>query len=47
MLTAFAIVTDGLVVSQFPPGSGPTKASFPMRNATMSAYSAPIAPTPI
>lgn len=28
----------GLVLSQFWPGSGPTKASFPMRNATMSAY---------
>lgn len=34
------IMTEGLVVSQFFPGSGPTKATFPMRNATMSAYSA-------
>lgn len=34
------IMADGLVVSQFFPGSGPTRATFPMRNATMSAYSA-------
>jgi DNA processing protein len=34
------IAADGLVVSQFPPGATPTKATFPMRNATMSAYSA-------
>ncbi len=32
------IEREGLVLSQFWPGSGPTKASFPMRNATMSAY---------
>lgn len=32
------IERDGLVLSQFWPGSGPTKATFPMRNATMSAY---------
>jgi DNA processing protein len=32
------IEQDGLVLSQFLPGSGPTRASFPMRNATMSAY---------
>ena len=29
---------DGLVLSQFWPGSGPTQKSFPMRNVTMSAY---------
>jgi DNA processing protein len=34
------IATDGLVVSQFPPGATPSRATFPMRNATMSAYSA-------
>lgn len=34
------IAIDGLVVSQFPPGATPTRATFPMRNATMSAYSA-------
>jgi DNA processing protein len=34
------IAHDGLVVSQFPPGATPTRATFPMRNATMSAYSA-------
>ncbi|WP_081770486.1 DNA-processing protein DprA [Brevibacterium sp. VCM10] len=28
----------GMVLSQFIPGSAPTKYSFPMRNATMSAY---------
>ncbi|MEV6416294.1 DNA-processing protein DprA [Kribbella sp. NPDC051718] len=28
----------GLVISQFWPGSPPTKTSFPLRNATMSAY---------
>lgn len=28
----------GLVISQFWPGSPPTKISFPLRNATMSAY---------
>jgi DNA processing protein len=32
------IAREGLVLSQFWPGSGPTKATFPMRNATMSAY---------
>jgi DNA processing protein len=32
------IEDDGLVLSQFWPGSGPTRSSFPMRNATMSAY---------
>ncbi len=34
------IAVDGLVVTQFPPGATPTRATFPMRNATMSAYSA-------
>lgn len=34
------IARDGLVVSQFPPGATPSRATFPMRNATMSAYSA-------
>lgn len=34
------IAREGLVISQFWPGSRPTKRSFPMRNATMSAYSA-------
>lgn len=34
-----AIENQGLVLSQFWPGSAPTKASFPMRNAVMSAYS--------
>lgn len=29
---------EGLVLSQFWPGSAPTKATFPMRNATMSAF---------
>ncbi|PWF27093.1 DNA-processing protein DprA [Ancrocorticia populi] len=29
---------DGMVLSQFVPGSPPTRYSFPMRNATMSAY---------
>jgi DNA processing protein len=28
----------GMVLSQFVPGSSPTRYSFPMRNATMSAY---------
>jgi DNA processing protein len=32
------ISTDGLVISQFWPDSPPSKSSFPMRNATMSAY---------
>lgn len=32
------IENQGLVISQFWPGSPPTKATFPMRNATMSAY---------
>jgi DNA processing protein len=32
------IAAKGLVISQFPPGSPPTKASFPMRNAVMSGY---------
>lgn len=32
------IEREGLVLSQFWPGSGPTRSSFPMRNATMSAY---------
>ncbi len=30
---------DGLVLSQFWPGSSPTKYSFPMRNTVMSGYS--------
>jgi len=29
---------QGMVLSQFPPGSSPTQASFPMRNGVMSAY---------
>lgn len=32
------IENEGLVLSQFWPGSSPTKFSFPMRNAVMSAY---------
>lgn len=32
------IARDGLVISQFWPDSPPSKTSFPMRNATMSAY---------
>jgi DNA processing protein len=32
------IAAKGLLVSQFLPGSAPTKASFPMRNAVMSGY---------
>lgn len=32
------IAAQGLVISQFLPGSPPTKASFPMRNAVMSGY---------
>jgi DNA processing protein len=32
------IAAKGLVISQFLPGSSPTKASFPMRNAVMSGY---------
>lgn len=28
----------GMVLSQFPPGSSPTRSSFPMRNGVMSAY---------
>jgi DNA processing protein len=33
------ISDKGLLISQFLPGSSPTKKSFPMRNAIMSAYS--------
>lgn len=33
-----AIENRGMVLSQFWPGSTPTKYSFPMRNAVMSAY---------
>jgi DNA processing protein len=32
------IAARGLVISQFLPGSPPTKVSFPMRNAVMSGY---------
>lgn len=32
------IATQGLIISQFWPDAPPTKQSFPMRNATMSAY---------
>jgi DNA processing protein len=32
------IAADGLVLSQFWPDSPPSRASFPMRNATMSGY---------
>ena len=32
------IASDGLVLSQFWPDAPPSKASFPMRNATMSGY---------
>ena len=32
------IAANGLVISQFLPGSPPTKVSFPMRNAVMSGY---------
>jgi DNA processing protein len=32
------IAAKGLMISQFLPGSPPTKASFPMRNAVMSGY---------
>lgn len=32
------IAARGLVISQFLPGSPPTKASFPMRNAVMGGY---------
>lgn len=32
------IAGDGLVISQFLPGSPPTRTSFPMRNAVMSGY---------
>lgn len=32
------IEREGLVISQFLPGSSPTKYSFPMRNAVMSGY---------
>jgi DNA processing protein len=32
------ITAKGLLISQFLPGSPPTKASFPMRNAVMSGY---------
>ncbi|MFE9245728.1 DNA-processing protein DprA [Nocardiopsis sp. NPDC006938] len=34
------IATRGMLLSQFLPGSPPTKASFPMRNAVMSGYAA-------
>ncbi len=34
------IARNGLVISQFLPDAPPTKASFPMRNAVMSGYSA-------
>ena len=33
------IETDGMLLSQFVPGSTPTRFSFPMRNEVMSAYS--------
>lgn len=33
-----AIKDHGMVLSQFWPGASPTKVSFPMRNAVMSAY---------
>jgi DNA processing protein len=32
------IASNGLVISQFWPDAGPTKRTFPMRNAVMSAY---------
>lgn len=32
------IAARGLLISQFLPGSAPTKVSFPMRNAVMSGY---------
>jgi DNA processing protein len=32
------IAAKGLLISQFLPGSPPTRASFPMRNAVMSGY---------
>ena len=32
------IATEGLVITQFLPGSAPTQQSFPMRNVTMSGY---------
>jgi DNA processing protein len=32
------IAAKGLLISQFLPGSSPTKSSFPMRNAVMSGY---------
>lgn len=32
------ISSTGLVLSQFPPAQGPTRWTFPMRNATMSGY---------
>jgi DNA processing protein len=34
------IAAEGLVLSQFRPGSAPTRYSFPMRNAVMSGYAA-------
>lgn len=34
------IATRGMLLSQFLPGSPPTRASFPMRNAVMSGYAA-------
>ncbi|WP_086991920.1 DNA-processing protein DprA [Agrococcus casei] len=33
------ILQEGQILSQFWPGSSPTRASFPMRNVTMSGYS--------
>lgn len=34
------IADEGLVLSPFPPGAGPTRLSFPARNAVMSGYAA-------
>ncbi|MDQ3402682.1 MAG: DNA-protecting protein DprA, partial [Actinomycetota bacterium] len=33
-----SIAANGLVLSQFWPNAPPTRQTFPMRNATMSAY---------
>lgn len=33
------VASSGLLISQFKPGSSPTKQSFPMRNVVMSAFS--------
>lgn len=33
------VASGGTVMTQFRPGTGPTQWNFPMRNATMSAYS--------